>query len=647
MNKAQELDQEIDDLERKLTGGQKTGKKILRKELEEENMFELFSCVDHILKGKFRKGEDDGPISDEDDEDEGDFEDEHGQGMEEVYGEEEEDEEGWEEADFGGEEVEIEEKKVENEKKVIKTQNQTESTNLTKRAPNIDEKISFKPNVKVNDLADLLFISWKDNKELLTQVNRLCSFVHQNKLSGNQIAQAVLISNGLKQPANPSNLSAIKTKETKEEDKREKKFQRKDKVLHFASSSDRLKVGLYTLILFPRPYTLAFLKTLKDQSSTLFTWSLSGLLVLGAVHGQILVENLRTLKKNDSKTSIENLDYEVHLIGKVVREKEPGSFKELSSVLKERFANDPVASSRLTSHLEKLRNNMDIPGKTPFEVSNSVSKLLEKLIKKRRTDELKPVQSLSEIDDNLNMKKLANPSSSKEASQRAGSDVLEADQGLKKLAEKLGLVTQVEKKAFKIVNQSADYIEVVQGLINLKTHGSENKELACALVKCCLAEKTYNGFYAAATQKLISLKPEFKYSFQLALFDEIKELKEMQEDNGPSLKNLGLYSASLLTNFALDHKFFKFLDESPLPISSAKLCRIILDQMIKKMPKESLRLLSKKLTFSIDVASNLKRIAKYLAKRKKEQGLDPQLEERLVRWLDEVPGGPTEDEIVG
>lgn len=665
MNIDEQLDLEIAELEKKLTGGEKVGKKMLHKELEEENMLDLFSCVDHILKGDFKRGKAvsrSDPAEADQDEDDGEEEEDMG---EEEYGEEEDemDEDGIEEdageeglEEFEGDEEGFEEvheadqEIVEDEKKLALNKNQiAPASSLNKRPPNLAEETPlFRPNIKVSELADLLFINFKDNKELLSQVNRLCSYIHQNKLSGIQIAQAVFISNGLKKPEDPSRVAAVKKVEKKdgEKDKKEKRHESKDKTVTYAVSTDRLKVALYTLILFPRPYTVGYLKTLHKLDETLFTWSLSGLLVLGAVHGQVLVDNLKQLKKAPHKTEADNMDYEVHVIGKVVREKEPGCFKELSVVLKERYSGNPEVITRLTSHLEKLRNNMDIPGKTPFEVSNTVSKLLEKMVKKRRTDDMKPVNSLKEIteESSTGEKSTANAGPGAKNQNKNGGDALADDPQLQKVAEKLELVTQIEKKVFKIINKSTDYIDVVQGLIALKTHGSENKEVATPIIKCCLAEKSYNGFYAAAAQKLIALKPEFKYSFQLALFDEIKDLKESGEEGGQNVKSLGLFAASLITSSSVDHRFFKFLDDSPLPVTSAKICRIVLEQMIKKMPKDTIRQMCKKLTASMDVAANMKRIAKYLAKRKRENGGDPDVEERITRWLDEVSGGPAGDE---
>lgn len=642
MNRDDELDFEIAELEKKLTGNQKAGKKLLRDELEEENLLELFTCVDHILQGKFRgqKGVNEENASPDDEEDDADEE-----GEEEIEeGEEEFGEEEFEEDDDEGEEEEEKKnpKKVE-ERVKLGHQNQTEASSLQKRAPIVkDGKPEFKPNIKVNELADLLFIRCKDNKDLLTQVNRLCSFIHQQKLSGTQLAQAVVISHSLKQPSNPAFLVSLKKaekKNNKEGDQKQEKRERQpsnDKQATYASQTDRLKAALYTLILFPRAFTVSFLRTLHSSEETLFLWSLSGLLVLGAVHGQVLVENLKQLSKNPAKNEIDNMDYEVHVIAKVVREKEPGSFKELSAVLKERYAGSAEVGTRLASHLEKLRNNMDIPGKTPFEVSNTVSKLLEKLVKKRRPDELKPVTTLSEmIGNSTEVTSGTQATITPQSSKKKNADVLASNPHLNKLADKLGLATQIEKKALQVVNQSTDYIDVVQGLIGLKTHGSENKEVACPLIKCCLGEKIYNPFYATVAQKLISVKPEFKYSFQLALWDEVKEAKELGEDKGSSIRNLGLFSASLVVGTCLDHRFFKFLDDSPLPLSSAKLSRVMLEHIVKKMPKDNIRLLCKKLAAVPDVGSNLKRIAKYLAKRKKEAGGDPQLEEKIIRWLED------------
>ena len=187
---------------------------------------------------------------------------------------------------------------------------------------------------------------------------------------------------------------------------------------------------------------------------------------------------------------------------------------------------------------------------------------------------------------------------------------------LRKLAEKLDLVTQLERKVLRIVNESTDYIDVVQGLVDLKTHGSENKEVTYPILKCCLNEKTFNKFYLAVAQKIISLKPEFSYSFQICLWDEIKSLDESTESH--TLVTLAKFSCGLMTAGALDHRYLKFLDQNPLPLQVAKFTNSLLFSFFKAQSKEQLIEFAKKLkkkNISVDTCSNLRRILRYIQKK--------------------------------
>lgn len=621
MNIDDELDREIADLERKLTGGKKAGKRLLKEELEEENLFELFTCVDHLLG----KGGEFEMVGSEEEDDEGVDEED---GSDEVdYGDEEEAEETEDEKDKS--------------KKISKSKTLSADSLLTKRPPegkeNPAEPATISP--KVAYFADLLFLRCKDNKNLLSHIYRLFGAIQQKKLAGECIARAVILSQTMHQPSNLENLKSLNNEDDCAEPKKTKESKLKqgqsktDKTVHFANRQDRVRSALCALMLLPKAYLTAYLGHLSANHDSLFLWSLNGLLVLGGVGGNLLVEYLRKRPFSGEKTLAESLEREIHLIAKVVREKEPGSFKDLSTVLRERYSKDAGVLSKLNSHLEKLRNNMEIPGKPDFEFSNTLAKLLEKLIKKKRTEGVVQIKSLSEL--TTGSKPNAEAPLKDKKSQEVEKDLEKSDQALEKLASKLDLVTQIEKKALKIISQSTNYIDVVQGLIKLDTRGSENKEIACSVIKCLLNEKKYNKFYAEVAQKLVSLKPHFAYSFQLAIWDELKDMAESEEES-VGIKNLGLFSASLICSSSLDHRLFKFLDVRPLPLPSAKVSRIVLDQMIIKMNKDVLRKLCKKISSHIDIAENLKKIASYLLKRKKESGaVEPFIEEKVIRWLEE------------
>lgn len=631
MNKSDDIDREIAELEARLHGNTKAGRKYLKDELDDENMFELFTCVDHILGVDGFDDGDDGVV--DDGEEEG-----YADGEEEGYGDMEGEEEwdGEEEGIYEAEEGEGVEK--EDSEKMLK-----------KRAPLVEGRSKVRAvNPRINILADALFVLWKDNKELLSHVSRLTGCILQNKLNGADISQAVIKSVNLKQPEDVKAVQAFKkSKEPEQTNSKDsgKKYPPKDrtdkdKQVRFANQHDRVKVVLYTLMMFPRQYLVAYLTDMLNSDDRLFLWSVNGLLSFGAVGGQVLLAYVKQRPLDASKTMIEQMDREAHLVAKVVREREPGCFKELSVILKSKYASSTEAINRLQGHIEKLRNNMEIPGKTEFEISNTIIKALEKMIKKKRPEGIKPIITLDELQPTSRPPKSEindDPKTVKDTKSQEPKVSKSDDPILDKLAKKLDLVTQIEKRVLKIITTSTDYIDVVQGLISLNTHGSENKEVAYPILKCCMNEKNFNKFYVAVAQKLISMKPAYAYSFTISIWDEAKELAEIGKDVSSSLKNLGLFLSSLICSKSLDHKVLKFLDITPLPLTSAKLCRIILDQMIRKIPKDSLMKICKKLAASVDIADNMKRVAKYLLKRRKESGeTEPFVENKVIKWLEEV-----------
>ena len=710
MNPKDDLDDEIEMLEEKLGMKDKRSKKQLVKELKEENLFELFSCVDRILKGDFKKGgaptksksprELKPKILRETEQEEGqaeEFDEEHGEeedslGGEEEFGEEElgEGSDGQEE-DFGGEgeeefseagaeeeglseeeeadpreqeaEAEVKHAEPSPDSRLHKPQATPQLSQLVKRPPEAAEpQASLQPEPKESsnpapELVALLAKRIKDNKDLVERINELTGLTRQLKLTGGSIYDSLHEALRLKKPL-PADKPSTKQAAPRNQKPAQKELSKPPaKEAAPASKADRIKHCLYVLSLFPRPTVESFVKRMlaRFESSggcqayasagypTSTLWVSSGLYFLGLVTAGLLAEVARRyfeLHPPDSAQleadTAAQMDKEVHVVLRPIRRKDPGAFKAACEVFQAAYCHCPQTAKRLAQHIEKLRNNMDIPGETPFEVSNSAIKLLEKLQKKKKVETARPLdcyQALASV---------AKPPSSpgpqaggpKERQGSAG-DVLRDAPLLKKLADKLDLVTQLERKVLRIVNESTDYIDVVQGLVGLKTHGSENKEVAYPILKCCLNEKAFNRFYLAVAQKLISLKPEFSYSFQLCLWDEIKALDQGSEAH--VLVALAKFSCGLMTAGALDHRYLKFLDQNPLPLPVAKFTNSLLTGYLKAQSKEQLIEFAKKLkkkNISIDTCNNLRRILRYALKK---HAADSEEHEKVVKFLRNMP----------
>lgn len=680
------LDQEIAYLESKLGAGTKEGADLLEKELKRTNLFELFTCVDHIL-GKKKGGkkhpetreeyeqalrEMDAAEAEEEQEESGDIEamqdeddvgDELEEQDEEEYddGEEEEDDDDHL-ADEEDSEKQQEDPKVDLQREVLPKRKP--DTFAPKELPLVDTVEINNPESKfsaekLQEIVKTLLIKCRDNKELQFQVNNLCGSVHRLKLNGRDFAKAVLLSMDI--PANHK----IPKPETRKEEKKKpsdtKQTPRQPtyapKLVDAASPKDRLRSALYAVSMVSNKFASEFAAAMLQQNNSKYSsWTLSGMFCLGLIKGRVLLEWLSIPGIIGSQT-LPDLEKVIHLYGAPIRAKEPSLFKELSALLTRLYSEGEVAAT-LKSHLEKLRHNLTLPGTTPFEVSNTSVKLFEKLQQKRRTDMIIPYPDLASLRGIAKPKSPNTPAAAQQNASIANNQTAAKEKNdqtassatkevvlepvLAKLADKLGLATRVEKLALQAVTSSPEFIEVVHKLLGMNTHGSENKELAAVVVKCCIQEKKYNPFYAAIAKKICSLKDMFKYSFQLAIWEEIKLEAEAEEAGEPTpglMSKLGSFSWELMQALLLDHRFFKFLDQDPLPKCSAILAKRLFEEMVKVVPREQLRVFSKKLSKLDSVARNAQKVVRYIRKQTSDSSSEETQTtlQRMETWLEYVP----------
>ena len=342
------LDQEIGYLESKLGAGSKEGADLLEKELKSTNLFELFTCVDHIL-GK-KKGEKkhpqtreeyeqalremDAAEAEEEEDESGDLEEREVLDGEEEIGEVEDDdeEEEYEEEGYSEEQGQIEElENAEEPKKLHLTQKEASDNDvLAKRKPDtfaVKELPNFKaaeimnPESKISaeklqEIVKILLIKCRDNKELQFQVNNLCGCVHRLKLNGRDFAKATLLS--LEVPANHK----IPKPETKKDDKKKptetaKKAPKEKtyvpKLVDAAAPKDRLRSALYAVSMVSNKFASEFASMILHQNNSKYSsWTLSGLFCLGLVKGRVLLDWLSTPGTIGSQT-LPDLEKVIHL----------------------------------------------------------------------------------------------------------------------------------------------------------------------------------------------------------------------------------------------------------------------------------------------------------------------------------------------
>ena len=73
---------------------------------------------------------------------------------------------------------------------------------------------------------------------------------------------------------------------------------------------------------------------------------------------------------------------------------------------------------------------------------------------------------------------------------------------------------------------SAQVVRSALAVVCLWLQGAGEREIVRVLIDCCGQEATYNAFYAEVGTKLCGFHGRFKFTFQLALWDEFKLFKD-------------------------------------------------------------------------------------------------------------------------
>nr|CCA21130.1 conserved hypothetical protein [Albugo laibachii Nc14] len=116
-----------------------------------------------------------------------------------------------------------------------------------------------------------------------------------------------------------------------------------------------------------------------------------------------------------------------------------------------------------------------------------------------------------------------------------------------KLAEKHRMNTQVRKQIFVAIMGASDCIDAVERLLRLGLKSKQEREIVRVILHCCGQEKDFNPYYVILGVKLCESDPSFKFSFQLAFWDQFKQFHTTSNAKRRRLFNLASLLAGLLT----------------------------------------------------------------------------------------------------
>ena len=134
------------------------------------------------------------------------------------------------------------------------------------------------------------------------------------------------------------------------------------------------------------------------------------------------------------------------------------------------------------------------------------------------------------------------------------------------IAEAQGMNTDLRKAIFCAIMSGDDYIHAFDSIIKLNLSDAGEREVVRIIMQCCFRSKRFNPFFALLGARLCSYQPRYKFSFQLAIWDEMKALDTAAGLGGGMIKtmtnlsNFAKFVASLIHQYALSLAVLKIVN---------------------------------------------------------------------------------------
>jgi len=135
--------------------------------------------------------------------------------------------------------------------------------------------------------------------------------------------------------------------------------------------------------------------------------------------------------------------------------------------------------------------------------------------------------------------------------------IARAPSDLVPLAKKLRLNTDVRRAIFYEMMSADDAMNAYDKLMALNLRDRQEREIVHVLLLCCGASKTHNLFFSELAEQLCEQRQQFKFTFQLAFWDTLKELENMKSRK---LANLGRLLSHLTLQYSLSLSLLKTVD---------------------------------------------------------------------------------------
>jgi nucleolar MIF4G domain-containing protein 1 len=153
---------------------------------------------------------------------------------------------------------------------------------------------------------------------------------------------------------------------------------------------------------------------------------------------------------------------------------------------------------------------------------------------------------------------------------------------LEALAKAQHMSSETRKIIFCTIMSAEDYTDAFNKLLKMK---KQEREIVRILVTCCGQEQVFNQYYYLLASKFCSYKSSFKYSFQYALWDTLKQLADFSIRK---LSNIAKMYGFMISDLMLPLNVFKCINFDEVDSYVSVFLRIVLEQIFVRCDSDEI-----------------------------------------------------------
>ena len=148
--------------------------------------------------------------------------------------------------------------------------------------------------------------------------------------------------------------------------------------------------------------------------------------------------------------------------------------------------------------------------------------------------------------------------------------------------------TDSRKQIFCLIMSSEDYMDAFVKVSNLK---KMERDIVRVIIICCGQENIYNKFYTLLAIQLCKHKNSYKYSFQYALWDN---LKQFQDFSIRKISNIAKLYSEMILNGAIDFSVLKALEFDDMNEHLSLFLRILIENILANANLQTIEMIFQK-----------------------------------------------------